>query len=132
MLTDKKKEAIKLLASGEMTVQDIAKHLEVSRGTIYYWLKDNEFKTKLEEMNKLRNAYLKQELKDKAGNYIKSLESLSVKSKNDMVKLRALEDLLMHGGWTNEQDININTNNDNANKLLEMWKRKKQESNEDE
>ena len=130
MLTDKKLKAIELLSAGEMTVTAIAEELNVGRTTIYAWLKDSKFKAKLEEMNKLKDAYLKQELKDKAGKYLKELEKLGMKSKNDMVRVRAIQDLLAHADWNQQTEITINTNDDNKNDLLAMWKEKKNQDKE--
>jgi len=130
MLDNKKLRAIEMLSLGEMTVKAISEELEVSRTTIYSWLKDPKFKAKLEEMNKLRDAFLKQELKDKAKDYLKELEKLGKKSKNDMVRLRAIEDLLAHSGWNQQTEITINTNDTNKNALLELWKEKQNQDNQ--
>ncbi|WP_339227828.1 phBC6A51 family helix-turn-helix protein [Oceanobacillus sp. FSL K6-2867] len=131
MLTDKKLKAIEMISSGEYTVTAIAEELGVSRGAIYKWMKDPKFKAKLEEMNKLRDAYLKQELKDKAGKYLKELEKLGMKSKNDMVRMRAIQDLLAHADWNQQTEITINTNDDNKNDLLALWKEKQSQDKED-
>ncbi|WP_416147908.1 phBC6A51 family helix-turn-helix protein [Salipaludibacillus sp. HK11] len=124
-MPDKKLRAIELLAQRNITVKAIAEELQVSRTTIYAWLKDAEFKAKLEEMNRLRDAYLKQELKDKAEDYIRALEKLGNNSKNDMVKLRALENLLMHSGWNQTQEVTVKTDeSESKNAMIQLLKQK--------
>lgn len=128
-MKDKQLRAIELLALGEMTVKAIAEELEVSRTTIYAWLKNSEFKAKLKEMNDLKDAYLKQELKEKAKDYLKEMENVANKSKNQLAKIRALENLLNYAGWqfNESQEITFKSDDDNSNKLLQMWKSKNQE-----
>ena len=130
MLSDKQLKAIELLSDGELTVKAIAAHeeVDVSRTTLYSWMKSEEFTDKLSELNELRNQLLKDAVNKRVNRYIDRLESLSEKSKNPMVQLNATKELLSHAGWnSNVQDINIKDDRqqDNTNELMEMWKKKK-------
>ena len=57
MLTDKQKEAVRLLYLESMNVQDVAARVGVHRTTVWRWSKTKDFKR---EWQKVRNAHIRQ------------------------------------------------------------------------
>ncbi|MEB1806609.1 MAG: hypothetical protein LPK26_04750 [Bacillaceae bacterium] len=135
MLKESQFKAIELLVEGRLTVQAIADHeeVDVSRGTLYNWMKNNEFKEKLEETMKYKSDIMKESLKGRIDEYIDTLESLRKKSKNDMARYQSSQALLNYAGWSMNEKKEVSFKNDeteNKNALLEMLKSKKQEEEE--
>jgi transposase-like protein len=128
MLTEQQLKAAELILDGEMTVKDVATECGVTRPTIYNWMKLEEFKEKLSELDEVRDQLLRKATQSRVDVYLSRLEKLSDKSKNPMVQLNATKELMSHAGWnSNVQELNIKDDRqqDNKNELMEMWKKKK-------
>jgi transposase-like protein len=128
MLSEQQLKAAELILDGELTVKAVASECGVTRPTIYAWMKLEEFKEKLSELDEYRDQLLRKATQSRVDVYLNRLEKLSEKSKNDMVQLNATKELMSHAGWnSNVQDINIKDDRqqDNKNELMEMWKKKK-------
>lgn len=139
MLSEKQLELIELLVSGEHTVKDACESVGVSRMTYYDWRKGHtkvgkEFNKAYDEALELKVKESRRFVKTRVNNLLKSLMDITDNGKNENAKVNAVAKLLHYGDLdpSDKQELTIKGDDDNKNALLEMWKQKKQESNEDE
>lgn len=123
MLNEKQLKAIELYITG-MSVTDLSEEIGIGRRTFYDWIKKDEFTKAIDEAIENQVKIMKQQMRGKASEYIKSLEQIARKGKNDNARVNALSKLLTISGLDpgSKQEITINSEGekDNKNKLLEM------------
>lgn len=127
MLHERQLRAIEMLVEGNFTITAIALEVDVTRKTLYTWMRRDDFKAKLHEMQQLKDDVLRQSVKGNAEANIKVLEELRDNSKNDMTRYHAANILLSFAGWNNNQTHEITIKQDDSdskNHLLEMLKDK--------
>lgn len=61
MLTDQQVECIELLAQGELTKDEIATRIKVTRRTIYNWMDKDEFKKELHNRTRIFQNLMQEE-----------------------------------------------------------------------
>jgi transposase-like protein len=123
MLDERHLLAIERIVDGTYTLTAIAKEVGVTRKTLYSWMKKDDFKAKLNEMQEAKNDVLKEKVKATAEKNIKTLEHLRDSSKNDMTRYHCANLLLAYAGWKDNQttEITIKTDEtDSKNELLSM------------
>lgn len=125
MLKDNQYKAIELLVDGKLNITQIAKHkdVNVTRRTIYNWMKNETFKKALQEALQLKDDVLRESIKGRAEESLRALEKIRDTSKNDIAKYHASNLLLSYAGWTDKQvtEVNVNhTADESRNKLLDI------------
>ena len=92
-LGEKQYRAMELIIQGE-TISDIAKMLKVSRGTIYNWLDDENFKADLnKQRQEIKNAS-KERINAGIGIYISELHKIATTSQSEKARIEASTYLL--------------------------------------
>ena len=92
-LGEKQYRAMELIIQGE-TISDIAKILKVSRGTIYNWLDDENFKADLnKQRQEIKNAS-KERINACIGIYISELHKIATTSQSEKARIEASTYLL--------------------------------------
>ena len=92
-LGEKQYRAMELIIQGE-TISDIAKMLKVSRGTIYNWLDDENFKADLnKQRQEIKNAS-KERINACIGIYISELHKIATTSQSEKARIEASTYLL--------------------------------------
>ena len=113
MLNSKQKKCIKMLVSGDMSQNEIAKALGVNPGTISDWKKKEEF---WEEYNRA-NKIVINSIVPKAVQTVKSL----LNADSEQVRLAAAKDVLDRAGYKAQDDIKLNANI-TSEKLADVFK----------
>ena len=92
-LGEKQYRAMELIIQGE-TISDIAKMLKVSRGTIYNWMDDENFKADLnKQRQEIKNAS-KERINACIGIYISELHKIATTSQSEKARIEASTYLL--------------------------------------
>lgn len=108
-ITKRHEEAIGLLIDGELSKEDIAKSVRVSRSTLYRWLEDEDFTAeyeyRLEEIERQTRARIRR-MTAKA---LDRQERILDTSRNDMAAASVAADVLDRAGYAPEDNVNVNT-----------------------
>ena len=108
-ITKRHEEAIGLLIDGELSKEDIAKSVRVSRSTLYRWLEDEDFTAeyeyRLEEIERQTRARIRR-MTAKA---LDRQERILDTSKNDIAAAPVAADVLDRAGYAPEDNVNVNT-----------------------
>lgn len=103
---------MELIIQGE-TISDIAKMMKVSRGTIYNWLDDENFKADLNKQRQEIKDASKERINANIGIYIGELHKIATTSQSEKARIEASVYLLNRvlGTPTRvQQDITEDTN----------------------
>ena len=103
---------MELIIQGE-TISDIAKMMKVSRGTIYNWLDDENFKADLNKQRQEIKDASKERINANIGIYIGELHKIATTSQSEKARIEASVYLLNRvlGTPTKvQQDITEDTN----------------------
>ena len=103
---------MELIIQGE-TISDIAKMMKVSRGTIYNWLDDENFKADLNKQRQEIKDASKERINANIGMYIGELHKIATTSQSEKARIEASVYLLNRvlGTPTRvQQDITEDTN----------------------
>ena len=111
-LGEKQYKVMELIIQGE-TISDIAKMMKVSRGTIYNWLDDENFKADLNKQRQEIKDASKERINANIGIYIGELHKIATTSPSEKARIEASTYLLNRvlGTPTRvQQDITEDTN----------------------
>ena len=111
-LGEKQYKVMELIIQGE-TISDIAKMMKVSRGTIYNWLDDENFKADLNKQRQEIKDASKERINANIGMYIGELHKIATTSQSEKARIEASVYLLNRvlGTPTRvQQDITEDTN----------------------
>ena len=111
-LGEKQYKVMELIIQGE-TISDIAKMMKVSRGTIYNWLDDENFKADLNKQRQEIKDASKERINANIGIYIGELHKIATTSQSEKARIEASVYLLNRvlGTPTKvQQDITEDTN----------------------
>ncbi|MBP3931775.1 MAG: helix-turn-helix domain-containing protein [Peptostreptococcaceae bacterium] len=111
-LGEKQYKVMELIIQGE-TISDIAKMMKVSRGTIYNWLDDENFKADLNKQRQEIKDASKERINANIGIYIGELHKIATTSPSEKARIEASVYLLNRvlGTPTRvQQDITEDTN----------------------
>ena len=111
-LGEKQYKVMELIIQGE-TISDIAKMMKVSRGTIYNWLDDENFKADLNKQRQEIKDASKERINANIGLYIGELHKIATTSPSEKARIEASVYLLNRvlGTPTRvQQDITEDTN----------------------
>lgn len=111
-LGEKQYKVMELIIQGE-TISDIAKMMKVSRGTIYNWLDDENFKADLNKQRQEIKDASKERINANIGIYIGELHKIATTSQSEKARIEASVYLLNRvlGTPTRvQQDITEDTN----------------------
>lgn len=93
MLTESQIQCVELLAQGELTKDEIAKEVKISRRTIYNWMDKDEFQKELHDRSRLYQGVMEQEGKArmlaKGQMAIDNIFKIANMAKQEKVKLDA-------------------------------------------
>ena len=125
MLTESQIQCVEVLAQGEMTKDEIAKEVKISRRTIYNWMDRDEFKKELHERSRLYQGVMEQEGKArmlaKGQMAIDNIFKIANMAKQEKVKLDAnvfIYESIFGKATSRIQDITADENK-NGNKVSE-------------
>lgn len=93
MLDEKKERAITLILSGEAII-DVAKLINVARGTIYNWLDNDEFKDELDRRRQEIATQGNNLILSELNAYVKELKKTALHGKSEKNRLEALQYLI--------------------------------------
>lgn len=131
VLTDKQLKVIDMLIENEKSISDICSDVGIARSTFYDWRRGNKlFNQKLDEAVEERVKTLKQNVRSNAAKYVKWLEDIAEKSKNDNARVAALGKLSTLGELDPafKQEITVkNDESEQKNVLLGMLKKNEEE-----
>lgn len=92
-LTEQQYKCIEMLLDGELSKVDIAKELDISRPTLYRWLKDDRFLSELQELTNEQKRQTQNYINSKALMAAKKLWALT-DSSDTRTKCAVLQDWL--------------------------------------
>lgn len=101
MLKPKQKIVIDMLVSGDLTLEQIADNVKISRKTLYNWRMDEEFNAELNNKIRLRISGI-------APKALRRMEQLMEEANSEMVSHLSAKDLLDRAGFGAENTVNIN------------------------
>ena len=87
-LEEKQYKVMELIIQGE-TISDIAKMMKVSRGTIYNWLDDENFKADLNKQRQEIKDASKERINANIGIYIGELHKIATTSQSEKARIEA-------------------------------------------
>ena len=87
-LGEKQYKVMELIIQGE-TISDIAKMMKVSRGTIYNWLDDENFKADLNKQRQEIKDASKERINANIGIYIGELHKIATTSQSEKARIEA-------------------------------------------
>ena len=106
-ITKRHREAIKLLIEGQLTKEEIAKNVNVSRPTLYNWLKDEDFKEVYEEEISELERRVKRRIANMVNDALDRQERILNNSKNDIAAAAVAKDVLDRAGYAPDENVNI-------------------------
>lgn len=106
-ITKRHREAIKLLIEGQLSKEEIAKNVNVSRPTLYNWLKDEDFKEVYEEEISELERRVKRRIANMVNDALDRQERILNNSKNDIAAAAVAKDVLDRAGYAPDENVNI-------------------------
>ena len=106
-ITKKHKKAIELLISGELTKEEIANCVKVSRKTLYNWIDDPDFAAEYDEQLAEINRRQKRRIYNMADKALDTQERILEKSKNDIAAASVASDVLDRAGYKPDDKVSI-------------------------
>lgn len=91
-LSKRKLKAVKLIAEGNKTVEEIAQECKVSRQSIYNWKKNEEFKKAIDDFEEELREDIKHKLISMSPKALKEFNKL-LSARSEMVRFQAIKDL---------------------------------------
>lgn len=101
MLKPKQKIVIDMLVLGDLTFEQIADNVKISRRTLYNWRMDEEFNAELNNKMRLKISGI-------APKALRRMEQLMEDANSEMVSHLSAKDLLDRAGFGAENTVNIN------------------------
>lgn len=98
-LTKKHRTAIELLLQGELTIEEIAASVKVSRRTLHYWMQDKLFAEELKEREADFRRVQKARITQLASKALDTQEQIMDRSKNDVARAGVASDVLDRAGY---------------------------------
>lgn len=129
-LTELQYKVLAEIAKGEKNITEICSEFGVGRTTYYDWRKTDLWKVELANMLEVKKQAEIDGVKNSVDIYLKRLEDLSKKSKNDMVRYQATKELLGHAGMvvSHKEEVTVKQEDDEQkNVLLNLLNKKKQD-----
>lgn len=104
----KKKKALAMLVSGDLTLSEIAQSLEISEKTLYNWRKDPDFEQEYnEQLNEIERR-IKRRIRRMVDTALTRQELILEKSRNDNAAAIVAKDVLDRAGYAPDNNVNIN------------------------
>ena len=98
-LKKKHRTAIELLLQGNLTIEEIAKSVKVTRQTLYNWMQDPLFDAELKEREADFRRVQKARITQLASKALDTQEQIMNKSKNDVARAGVASDVLDRAGY---------------------------------
>ena len=108
-ITKRHNEAIELLIDGELTKEQIAKSVRVSRSTLYKWLEDKDFNEEYQERLNEIERQTRARIRNMTAKALDRQEQILDTSRNDMAAASVAADVLDRAGYAPEDNVNVNT-----------------------
>lgn len=129
-LTPVQIKLIELIVSENKTVKDATEEVGIGRTTYYDYLKLDKFKRAMDEAIELKVQEAKKNIKVNVNKYIRTLDNLSEKGKNEAARVNAIGKLFTLAELDPQFKSEVTIKNDDSaakNAMLEKLKQKKQE-----
>lgn len=107
-LTERHEMALKLLLEGNLTKQEIARSVQISRKTLYNWLKDDKFSEALEERRADHRRMVRAKLERMAYNAVKAQEKILTEGEDDRAIATVSADVLDRAGYIKPKHTDTN------------------------
>lgn len=101
-LTKKHRTAIELLITGQMSREEIARTVKVSRRTLYNWLENKDFKAEYDEQLRELDRKIRQRISCMANKALDRQEDILENSTNDSAAASVAADILDRAGYKPE------------------------------
>lgn len=108
-ITKRHRKAIELMINGNLSKEEIAKIVKVSRSTLYNWLADEDFTEELEEQNAEIERLTRARIRNMTKKALDRQEKILEYSKNDMAAASVASDVLDRAGFNPDDNLNIRT-----------------------
>lgn len=109
-LNDRHKTAIKLLLEGDLTIEEIAQRVKVSRKTLYNWQNDADFEQEYEAQLKEIDRRTRRKICTMVDAALNRQRKILTDSKNDNAAATVAKDILDRAGYAPDDNINITKN----------------------
>lgn len=106
-LGKKHKTAIKLLIEGELSKEEIAQSVKVSRKTLYNWLNDADFSEEYNEQVAEIDRKVKRRISNMVNDALDRQKRILNKSKNDNAAAVVAKDVLDRAGYAPDSKIQL-------------------------
>lgn len=138
MTDERQNKLIELLVEGHLTIVEACKQADVPLQTYYEWRKNESkpgkaFNKAYEEALQLKVKESRKYVQRRVNELLDSLMDITKKGKNENAKVQAVAKLLHFAELDpdSKSEITINTNDDNKNDLLAMWREKQNQEAEE-
>lgn len=98
-ITNRHETAIELLLDGDLSKKEIAAAVQISRKTLYNWLKDKDFADELEERQTDHRRMVRAKLERLADRAVKAQEKIITKGKDEKAIATVSSDVLDRAGY---------------------------------
>ncbi|MEA4921401.1 MAG: phBC6A51 family helix-turn-helix protein [Clostridiaceae bacterium] len=131
-LTDKQKQAIEMLCTGDYTKQEVADFVQVDRTTIYNWLNNERFMAELEKGLQQIKSQANKEFTSRLPRAIEEYWKICTSSTDVRTKEKALANWIERslGRIANTININDPCNEAEVDLLEEFYSSQKTEEND--
>lgn len=99
--------AIELMIEGDLTMDEIAKCVKVSRRTLYNWLDDEDFKSAYDEQLNEIERKIRRRIANMADKALDAQERILSKSKNDVAAASVAADVLDRAGYKPDTAVKL-------------------------
>lgn len=117
-LNKKQLEAAKMIAEGQLTLEEIAEKCEITSRTLYNWKKQEEFQKAIDDFTAEMKKDIERKLMSMSSKALRELDKL-LSARSEMVRLQAIKDVLdrLDIKPADKQDIDLKTDMDIVVKL---------------
>lgn len=129
-LTPTQLKLIELIVSEEKSITEATNEVGISRTSYYDYIKNPVFKQAMDEAIELKVKEARKHIKINVNKYLKQLDNLSEKGKNEAARVNALKTLLTMGELdpSTKQEVTVkNDESEQKNVLLDMLKEKSED-----
>lgn len=106
-LQKKHKDAIGMLIAGDLTKEEIAAAVKVSRKTLYNWLENEDFAAAYDEAVAEQERKFRRRIANLTGKALDRQEKILDSSKNDIAAASVAADVLDRAGYKPDDKVSI-------------------------
>jgi DNA-binding CsgD family transcriptional regulator len=132
-LNQKQKAAAQLLAIGNKNKSEIVDYIKISRSTLWKWENDSFFKAEVDRIKQEQEIFGTTLFRSAVIDAVRNIKEMANSSPNEMVRLRANQEILDRIYGKSSSNVNLTTEFDNTKNVdkdvleaeFEEWEEKK-------